>query len=55
MTVLYGILPPFLLATLRRRRAGSTALLPGGPPVVAALKVLGVAFLGVNVGLAWAR
>lgn len=47
--LLYCVLPPFLLASLRARRVGRTTLLPGGAPVLNALKLIGVAFVGTNI------
>ena len=47
--LLYCVLPPFLLASLRRRKVGRTTLLPGGAVVLNALKLAGVAFVGTNV------
>ena len=47
--LLYCVLPPFLLASLRARRVGRTTLLPGGALVLNALKLIGVAFVGTNI------
>lgn len=49
MPLLYCVLPPFLLASLRARRVGRTTLLPGGALVLNALKLIGVAFVGTNI------
>ena len=47
--LLYCVLPPFLLSSLRRRKVGRTTLLPGGAVILNALKLAGVAFVGTNV------
>ena len=47
--LLYCVLPPFLLSSLRRRKVGRPTLLPGGAVILNALKLAGVAFVGTNV------